>query len=190
MRGRMNLDSEWGAIDNAIVLFYMAVIWLCCALTGDPEAPAASILIFICGFALIKPLIRLLKNGLRSKKPVHANTQLLLSCLTLGTATGLVPVFFSFINNPIFFFIAFSAIQGFLMLAVWKSIGQISIIITGILLVVNAGYQFFNESSDFNHISLGAALICLFFSGYSRLQPILSRALSTSKRDKALSTGS
>jgi len=189
MWGGKKQGSDWCAIDNAIVLFFMAILWIASALTGDPEQPELSILIFICGFSLIKPLIRLLKVCFRSKKQVHNNTQLLLSCLTLGMATGLVPVFFSFMSNPAIFFIAYSAIQGILMLAVWRPVGQMSIALTGLFLVINAGFHFWASSSGFNSASFGAAFICLFFSSYSRIQPIISKAFASYKRNKAVSTG-
>lgn len=189
MQGGTKQGSDWCAIDNAIVLFFMAILWISSALTGDPEQPELSILIFICGFSLIKPLIRLLKICFRSKKDVHHNTQLLLSCLTLGMATGLVPVFFSFMNNPGIFFISYSAIQGILMLAAWRPVRQISIAFTGLFLVINAGFHFWSAANGFNSASFGAGFICLFFSGYSRIQPYINKAFSTSKRNKALSAG-
>ena len=188
MQGRTKQGSDWCAIDNAIVLLFMSILWFSSALTGDPEHPDLSILIFICGFSLIKPLIRVFKACFRSKKDVHNSTQLLLSCLTLGMATGLVPVFFSFINDPAIFFIAYSAIQGILMLAVWKPVGQISIALTGLFLVINACFHFWASSTGFNNASFGAGFICLFFSGYSRIQPLISKAFAT-KRNKALSAG-
>lgn len=106
MKGRITSKEHYQ--QNSLLFFTLAFIWIISALSGAAKHPNVSILVFLTGMTLLKPIYRLTCKSAGIEYPKQESAlELLITCLTIGLPIGVMVIFFAFINNMNLFFPSF-----------------------------------------------------------------------------------
>lgn len=167
----------------------MSIVWFISSFFADPEMPAICLLIFLTGFSLLKPVIGLIKRITKVKHPIHNSCQTLISCLTIGFAIGLVPVFFIFIKVPQFFLLSFTLIQCLVFYFTGKVVKSNTYKVVSILLLVNVLFYTLSNSLNFQGPGYFTGLVYFILSVYYGIQPYIIKTFLIRQEPNKLPAG-
>lgn len=189
MEGRNSTNLRQECLDNSILLFCLGAVWIGAAyLGGTWKLPNISILIFLLGTTLIKPIIRIVRQMLNlDKNPQSEKTSMVVSCMTIGITMGLMIVFFPFVENINIFFPAFTLILGIVFAVSGQVTGSKTYWLIALTLISVSIYSWFFHLAFFSPGGYLAGMVLLGFGGISRSFPEILKLFPTEDNNKHVS---